>query len=138
MIEWIQTHKTILGWLAVMSGVTFIATLVAVPFLVIRIPSDYFVHRKRHKKPWGGQHPVVRGMWLIGKNVFGYIFIAAGIAMLVLPGQGMLTILVGIILVDFPGQYRLGRWLVSRRPMLRSINWLRRRAGRAPLVLEKP
>jgi len=73
---------------------------------------------------------------LIGKNVLGYAFIVAGIIMLVLPGQGMLTILIGITLVNFPGRYRLERWFVSRRPVLRSINWLRRRAGQPPLSLE--
>jgi len=58
----------------------------------------------------------------------------AGIIMLVLPGQGIFTILIGIMLLNFPGKYRLERWIVARRPVLRSINWLRRRAGRAPLV----
>jgi hypothetical protein len=74
---------------------------------------------------------------VIGKSLLGYVFIAAGVLMLVLPGQGMLTILVGIILVDFPGKYRLERWIVTRRPVLRFINRLRRRAGRAPLVLAR-
>jgi hypothetical protein len=69
------------------------------------------------------------------KNLMGYVLIAAGIAMLVLPGQGMVTMLLGIILVDLPGKYRLERWLVARGPVFRSINWLRRRAGRDPLVL---
>ena len=62
---------------------------------------------------------------------------AAGIAMLVLPGQGILTMLLGFILVDLPGKYRFERWLVTRPLALRSINLLRRRAGHDPLVLEE-
>ena len=54
--------------------------------------------------------------------------------MLVLPGQGLLTLLVGFLLVDAPGKYRLERWLVSRKAVLRPINWLRRRKGRQPLI----
>jgi len=61
----------------------------------------------------------------------------AGIAMLVLPGQGILAILGGIELMDFPGKYRLERWIVSRPAVLRSVNWLRRRMGRPPLVFEE-
>ena len=73
-------------------------------------------------------------MLMIGKNALGFILVVAGIIMLVLPGQGVFTILIGIMLLNFPGKYRLERWIVARRPVLRSINWLRRRAGRAPLV----
>ncbi len=76
-------------------------------------------------------------MLLIGKNALGYIFVVAGFIMLVLPGQGIFTILIGIMLLNFPGKYRLEQWIVARRPVLRSINWLRRRAGRAPLVLDE-
>jgi hypothetical protein len=73
---------------------------------------------------------------MIAKNVLGYIFVVAGIFMLVLPGQGVLTILVGIMFLNFRRKYELERWIVSRRPVLRSINWVRRHAGRDPLVLE--
>ncbi len=72
--------------------------------------------------------------WL-GKNLLGYLLIVAGIAMLVLPGQGVLTILLGVILVDLPGKYRFERWIVARPLVLKSINRLRQRAGRDPLVL---
>jgi hypothetical protein len=54
--------------------------------------------------------------------------------MLLLPGQGVLTILIGIVLLDFPGKYRLERWAVRHRPVYRSINWLRR--GREPIELD--
>ena len=74
---------------------------------------------------------------IIGKNLIGYVFVVAGIIMLMLPGQGILTIVIGITLLDFPGKYRLERWVVSRRPVLRSINWVRRRAKRGPLVIDK-
>lgn len=119
-----------------MSIITFIATLIVVPFLVVRMPSDYFSHRERRKMIYSGQHPVIRGVLFIGKNLLGYIFIIVGIIMLVLPGQGILTIVIGITLLNFPGKYRLERWLVVRRPVLRSINWLRRRSKRTPLILD--
>jgi hypothetical protein len=55
--------------------------------------------------------------------------------MLVLPGQGVLTILAGITLLNYPGKRRLELWLVRRPAIHRAIDWIRRRAGRAPLEL---
>ena len=137
IIAWLRAHDTALWWLAAASIVTFVGTLIVVPWLVVRIPSDYFTHGKRHKTLWADQHAVVRAVLLIGKNILGGLFVTAGIGMLVLPGQGLLTIAIGVMLLDFPGKYRLERWFATRGPVLRSINWLRRRAERTPLVFDR-
>ena len=100
----------------------------------VRIPVDYFAEKKRHRMPWAKQHPFIRWMLLIIKNLFGVVFIILGIAMLVLPGQGLLTILIGIIFLNFPGKYRLGRRLVQLKPVHRAVDWLRHRAGKEPLI----
>ncbi len=122
-----------LWWLALGSALTFIGTLVLVPILVIRIPQDYFVSRKRSTSGWRLLHPVPGLALLVAKNVCGLILILAGVAMLVLPGQGMLTIVLGIMLMNFPGKYRLERRVARMRPVARSINWMRARAGHPPL-----
>ncbi|MHC5024672.1 MAG: hypothetical protein ACYTGG_12330 [Planctomycetota bacterium] len=137
MLEWIQEHEAIVWWLAAASVVTFVGTLIAVPMLVIRIPADYFAHRRRHTAPWADQHPAIRVCLLIGKNTLGVVFIAVGLAMFVLPGQGILTVMIGLMLLDFPGKFALERWLVSHRPVSRAIAWLRRRAHREPLRLPR-
>jgi hypothetical protein len=137
MLEWLRMHEGFLWWLAAASVIVFVGTIVVVPWLVIRLPSDYFAHRKRHRMPRTGQPSVIRAFLLLGKNVLGGIFVLMGIAMLALPGQGVLTMVVGIMLLDFPGKYRLERWLVTRRPVLRSINGVRRRAGRESLMLQE-
>jgi hypothetical protein len=62
-------------------------------------------------------------------NAAGSLFIVAGIAMLVLPGQGVITIVVGLLLIDFPGKFRLERWLARRRPLMRGITWIRSRTN---------
>ena len=136
MIEWLQIDKNTIWWIAGVSFMTILVFLIVVPLLVTRIPSDYFAHGRFHKKLWADHHLVLRMVLLTGKNLLGYVFVAAGIVMLVLPGQGILTILAGIMLLDFPGKYRLVRWIVGRPQVLRTLNWLRRRAGRSPLYLE--
>jgi len=136
MVQWIRSYETIFPWLTAASIVIYIASFILVPFFIIRIPPDYFAAGKDHKKRRSDHHPVIRGALVIARNVLGYIFLAAGTFMLVLPGQGLLTIFAGIMLLDFRGKHRLERWIVSRRPVLQSINWIRLRAGRAPLTLE--
>ncbi len=137
MIEWIRTNDTLLLWLGGASVLVFLGTLAAVPWLVARIPHDYFAHPRRPPALWANRHPALRGLLIAGKNLLGAVFVVVGLTMLVLPGQGVLTILAGLVLLDVPGKYRLERWAVGRRPVLRSLNWLRRRAGRPPLVVRE-
>jgi hypothetical protein len=137
MLGLIKGHETLIVWLTITSIATFIGTLIAVPWLIVRIPSHYFSHERRVDKLWEHRHPAIRMILIMGKNFLGYILILAGIIMLVLPGQGMLTILIGIILIDLPGKFRFEKWVVTRPPVLRSINWLRLRAKRAPIVIEE-
>jgi hypothetical protein len=67
------------------------------------------------------------------KNLLGALLLVAGILMLVLPGQGILTILAALALLDFPGKRHIEMSILHIPMLLRSINWLRRRAGQAPL-----
>lgn len=135
MIDGFTISESTVWGLAVFSIVSFVGSLILIPVLVVRIPEDYFAEKKRHRwEPWAHEHPVVRWALLIAKNMLGYVFIALGIAMLVLPGQGILTILIGIMFINFPGKYRLERWVVMRAPVLNVINKMRRRAGHAPLI----
>ena len=137
MIEWIRAHDAAMWWLALGSVIMFVGTLVVVPVLVTRIPDDYFLAKRRRVSRWRTMHPVPGITLLVAKNVCGVIFVVAGIAMLVLPGQGILTILLGIMLLNFPGKYRLERRFARTRPVARSINWMRSKAGRPPLRIPR-
>jgi hypothetical protein len=131
--EWTKSNPAILWWLFAGSAVMFVLTPVAVAWAVVRLPADYFRHRKGEPLATYQRHPAVRLLLFITKNLVGIVLLIAGLAMLVLPGQGLLTIVVGLILIDFPGKLRLERWMATRPPVWRSLNWLRRRAGRAEL-----
>jgi len=66
------------------------------------------------------------------KNALGVVLVVLGFIMLFTPGQGLLTLLAGLLLMNFPGKYRLERWLVLRPGVLRGLNWLRQRGGHPP------
>lgn len=136
LYEWLRGNETLLLWLGIGSVVTFFATLLVIPFVVARIPTDYFVreHKPRRHTP---SSPACL-LWLVIKNVVGIILLLAGLAMLVLPGQGVLTILLGIMLTNFPGKYELERRLIQQPTVLKALNWLRQRANRPALIVDLP
>jgi hypothetical protein len=70
------------------------------------------------------------------KNVLGLVLLIAGLAMLVLPGQGVITILIGILFLDFPGKYQLERRLIQQKNIQSAIAWIRKRTGQPPLKFD--
>jgi len=134
MIEWAGEHEKLLLALAAFSLVCLVATLLIVPAILVRIPNDYFAHGERPPGVWQSLHPALRIAYLAIKNALGYLFILAGIAMLILPGQGLLTMLIGFLMIDAPGKYRLEKWVISRTYVTRTVNWLRRKHRRPPLL----
>jgi hypothetical protein len=120
--------------LFIFSVIGFIGSLILIPFILIRLPPHYF--DERHPRRWmEGHHPVLRLMGHFLKNTVGVVFLLAGFAMLFLPGQGILTMLVGISLLDFPGKRHLEGKLIGQPAVLRTINKLREKFGRPPLTL---
>lgn len=136
LMDWGQANDTLLGWLVAGSIAMFLLTPVAVGWALVRLPPDYFTNERRRALGSWSAHPALRLALLAGKNLLGVLLIVAGLLMLLVPGQGLLTITVGLVLTDFPGKFRLERWIVKRPSVWRSINWLRRRAHRAPI--ERP
>lgn len=128
-------HEDLFFWLTIASSLGFIASLLFIPWLVIQIPDDYFSHKKRHQNRWEKYPPAMRYMLIMIKNLLGAIIVLAGIAMLVLPGQGIITILLGIFFMNFPGKYKLELWIIKRPAILKSINWIRAKANHSPLIL---
>jgi len=121
-------------WIMVMLSVAVgIFSMMLVPWLIIQIPSDYFAYPERREHLWADRHPVIRMSAIVLKNLLGYTFIAAGIAMLVLPGQGILTIFMGMLLIDFPNKFKVERWLIEKPAIFKAANWIRAKAGKDPL-----
>ena len=131
-----------LTWRNVLMGVlvfvvSFAVNLAVVSFILVKIPADHFA--KSHKNEfWSGRHPALRAAGIIGKNILGVLLVGLGIVLSLpgVPGQGLLTILLGLMLIDFPGKRRVEQKLLSRPEVSRSINKLRHRYGKPPLKLD--
>lgn len=135
--NWAETNDTLLWWLVATTLAMLIFTPLAVGWMLVRLPKDYFTQEQHLPLESWREMPAVRYSLLVVKNFFGVVIIVAGLVMLLVPGQGLLTITMGLILTDFPGKFRLQRWIVTKPSVWRSINWLRRRAKREPLSRPK-
>lgn len=125
--------------IAVAFVITFTLSLALVGVLLVRLPATYFLDRHQ-RELWIDQHPAVRWSGIILKNALGAGLIVLGCVLSLpgVPGQGLLTILLGVMLLDFPGKRSLERRLVGMPHVLNRVNRLRTRFGKPPLVLEEP
>ena len=116
---------------------TFSANLVLVSIILVKIPADYFKD-STGSKFLANQSALVRGLAIVGKNLAGVLLVILGVLLSLpgVPGQGVLTILLGIMLLDFPGRRSLERKIVGRPKIFNAINKLRRRFHKPPLKLE--
>jgi hypothetical protein len=128
---WVQFlfSPTGLVELTVASAITFVASVVGASWAVRRLPPDYLLDEPGTVRSDGGLTP-----GLLLRNGIGVVLLLMGVLMLVLPGQGVLTILAGLGLMDFRGKRRVERWLMLRPRVLAAINRLRHRSGRPPLL----
>lgn len=144
MFDWLTQvlHGYGLSWSTVLVGLTislatFAVSLAVAALVLVKLPATYF-HASHGREFWVERHPALRWAGLVAKNLCGLLLVVLGILMSLpgVPGQGILTILLGIMLLDFPGKRRLEYWIVSRPRVLRGINNLRGRFSRPPLILE--
>lgn len=113
------------GVLVVVGVVSLVATALLLPVFIARLPADHFARTGSAPLARTWPHRLAR----VGKNVVGAALFVAGVAMLVLPGQGLLTMVIGLALVDFPGKDALERRLARRPPIWRFLNRVRTHRG---------
>jgi hypothetical protein len=103
-------------------------SIFGIKYFAAKIPQDYFTNKQRVSK-LKESSIVLWLFYMIIKNLIGYIFIILGILALVLPGQGILMILIGLVMSDYPGKQNLERRIISIKTVRRGINWLRKKSG---------
>ena len=131
--EFVSSYKVNIILLGTISFVIFVFSLISIRWLVALIPSDYFINRDSSK--FKITYP---SLWLVSiiiKNILGYTLIIGGILMLFLPGQGLFTIFVGLLLSNYPGKYYLERKLIAMPKIYKTVNWLRKKSNQPPLKI---
>src|SRR5215204_3304900 len=141
MFDFISDFFFALTWRKVLIGAaiflaSFLINLGIVSLILVKLPADHF-SKNRKTKFWSGPRPALHAAKVIRKNIASVVLVALGVVLSlpVVPGQGLLTVLLGIMLLDFPGRERLEQKLLSRPSIVNSINKLRGRFGKKPLEL---
>lgn len=122
-------------WGAGLFVLSSLLSLAAVTAVLVALPAGYF-RGAETSAPWPSA-PLLRAVWRIGKNLLGLALVGLGLLLSLpgIPGQGLLTVLIGVILLDLPGKRGVERRLVARPAVLRTINRLRARFNRPPMEL---
>jgi len=127
-----QLLQTIIEWLALTSLVTFFLSLLIVPLIISNLPVHCFL--ETHPRPRRDRISAYRLALHLLRNIGGMLLLTAGIAMLFLPGQGILTILIGLALLSFPCKQKMFNYLIHKPAVQRSLDWIRKKSGTHPFI----
>jgi hypothetical protein len=133
--NWLTRQETLVAWAGGLSVLTLIVSFLVVPIVIRRMPHDYFLENDVQAEALREEHPLLRILFLLLKNLLGAILVIGGLIMFVTPGQGVLTLLIGLLMMNFPGKRRLEIRLIRIKPVHRAIDWIRKRGGKEPLQL---
>jgi len=135
VFEWLGDNAGLTGTLLAVSVMLLVGSLWLGHYYLTRIPHDYFIRAHLPFEKLRTRSPALWWLLMIAKNAAGVVFILAGLIMFVTPGQGVLTLIMGLALTNFPGKQRLERAILNQPVVSKAVNRMRARAHRPPLVL---
>jgi hypothetical protein len=135
IISWSSMNSDLLFLLGSLSIFILIISVFMMVLIISFLPEDYFKSENRNliSSIQNSRYPLLKLLVLITKNFFGVLLLLSGILMLVLPGQGILTIITGLVFMDYPGKYKFERKLLRQKGVINSINWIRSRLSKPSL-----
>lgn len=136
LVEFFNSNPKLIYLITVISILSFLSSIIIIPIILIKMPNDYFIISHSDYVHNRVKHPVLRFLVHLIKNIMGIVFIIFGFVMLFIPGQGILTTLLGLSLLDFPYKRNLEKRIVSKPLVLKAINSIRSKAKKEPLLLE--
>lgn len=135
IISWSSMNSDLLFLLGSLSIFILIISVFMMVLIISFLPEDYFKSENRNLicSVQNSRYPLLKLLVLITKNFFGVLLFLSGILMLILPGQGILTIITGLVFMDYPGKYKFERKLLRQKGVINSINWIRSRLSKPSL-----
>ena len=124
MYAWLENNSYIFFYLGILSILIFVFSIFGLRLFIIAIPSDYFINKKR-VSALKNRSILLWIIYIVFKNIIGYVFIIMGLVALVLPGQGILMILIGLMMSDYPKKFDLEKKIITIKTVRKGINWIR-------------
>ena len=133
--SWSSVNSDLLFLLGSLSLFILIISVFMMVIIISFLPEDYFKSENRNliSSVQNSRYPLLKLLILITKNFFGILLLLSGILMLILPGQGILTIITGLVFMDYPRKYAFERKLLKQKGVINSINWIRSRLSKPSL-----
>ena len=125
------TQPLVLTTLTGVSFGIFVIGFLLVPRLAVRLPVDHFVRPEDNR----GLRTLGDWAWHLCRNLSAVVLLIAGIAMIVLPGPGIISIIVAIALADFPGKRRVERTFIRAWIVRTPLNSMRNKYGAPPIII---
>ncbi len=129
VVQWLTVYQTQIALISGFSFVLLCLTVFATPWLLARLPADYFC-----RKPTASARSLRSLLISTSRNIVGVIVLLVGLILMVTPGPGLLCIVLGLALCDMPGKSRLLAKLVSSPTVFTALNWARKKANVAPFL----
>ena len=133
--DWLRENAALTTVMLFVSIIVLVGSLWICHYVLTTIPPDYFKGKHKPFEQWRTSRPALWWTLVISKNLVGALLIAAGLIMIFTPGQGILTLLLGVSLVDIPGKRKLELRIIQHASVLKAINRMRARAKQPPLEL---
>ena len=130
VLDWLSANTLLVSFLAAASITLLAVTILATPWVVSRLPSDYLLRRLDGPKLKG----FGRKLLSLLRGFIGLLIVLLGLIMMITPGPGVVMMLLGISVAEFPGKNRLLVYLATRPSVLASLNWMRRRHDKPPFI----
>lgn len=128
--------------IVILTTTASIAYFVVITYFITQMDKQYFVRRKtseegliNHLHLTSMSRSVACAV-KIAKIILGLGLLVCGILMLVLPGQGLITILIGLSLLPFPGKDQMEQRILSRKSVRSTLNWIRLKAKKEPFIFD--
>jgi len=123
-----------LFFMAILFAMALLASFTIALTILVRLPPDYFATSDARKPP-SVERRALAWVGVVLKTLLGATLVILGVVLSFpgVPGQGLLTILAGLLLLEFPGKRRLLLKILRRPFVLRAINRLRAAFSRPPL-----
>lgn len=127
---WLAQHSGAIAAIGLISFLLLVASILATPWVLAKLPANYF-----SKPPSIKPLSVGRLIVSVLKTILGIIMIFAGMVMMVTPGPGLVCLVLGLVLCEFPGKHSLLRHVIRQPIVFSTLNWLRKKASKPPFLL---
>lgn len=130
LTTWLSIHTGFVVAIGAISFVLLAATLFVTPWFLAQLPHDYF-----SATPQTSPQSLRRSVISFMRTILGILMILLAFAVMLTPGPGLVLLVFGLALCDFPGKHKLLIKLVSQPSVLSALNWLRGKTNKPPFIV---